>query len=71
MKTRPLLVGFWLVTGWRQSRPRNRRFHLRVQRHWDHDHALYRPGGAVTIPDTVHGLPVTSLGYEAFSAAPV
>jgi hypothetical protein len=25
-------------------------------------------GGAVTIPDTINGLPVTSIGYEAFSS---
>jgi hypothetical protein len=24
------------------------------------------PGGAVTIPDTINGLPVTSIGYRAF-----
>ena len=26
----------------------------------------YGPGGAVTIPDTINGLPVTSIGYQAF-----
>ena len=29
------------------------------------------PGGAVTIPSTTNGLPVTSIGFEAFSATSV
>ena len=68
MKTRPLLVSFWLVTG--LAPVQAAQFGDFTYESSDTGITITRytgPGGAVNIPDTVHGLSVTGIGDEAFS----